>query len=364
MVRFLLGFVACLVISAISKAADVFDFETNSAVSSAKSERIGAKPVGTIAGKFSQKIDHFGKLSGQKFAQRYWINSTFASRNNDAPVIYHICGEIDAETGYFLTDYVLEWAKILGAHVVFLEHRYYGKSFPFGDLSTDHLRFLTLDNIIEDLAHFQRSIAARYKFHGKWLAVGGSYSATLAAIYRLRHPELIVGALASSAPMISGIGQMQNTPEDVEKYSSIELKGEFGRAWIFQACTTFGFWWSKDNKELISPSPELCRILFPKVKLVNYGEYNRHFYFPFISSTKNAPTNILFTYGTADVWTRLGLSKKNNKNKNISILSLRNAGHHEDLNAAKPTDSDEIKSARVRFIEEAKKWLNPKSNVN
>ena len=72
----------------------------------------------------------------------------------------------------------------------------------------------------------------------KWLSVGGSSSGTLLALYRQRHPELVVGALASSAPMISGVGSQVNSGGS--NVSSTTPNAD--RPWAYQACTTFGFW--------------------------------------------------------------------------------------------------------------------------
>ena len=115
-------------------------------------------PRTLVSGLFQQDVDHFGHSHGKKFGQRYWVESSYASQGPDAPVLLHICGEADATQGYFLNDNAIEWAKTLGAHIVYLEHRYYGKSLPFADLSSEHLQDLTLDNVIEDLAEFQKSM--------------------------------------------------------------------------------------------------------------------------------------------------------------------------------------------------------------
>ena len=84
-------------------------------------------PLALVPGEFPQNIDHFGQLSGQTFNQRYWVDSEYASQTDDAPVLYHICGEGDATQGYFLKDNAIAWAQTLGAHIVYLKHRYYGE---------------------------------------------------------------------------------------------------------------------------------------------------------------------------------------------------------------------------------------------
>jgi pimeloyl-ACP methyl ester carboxylesterase len=84
-----------------------------------------------------------------------------------------------------------------------LEHRYYGKSQPFSDLSVKNLRFLTTENALDDLADFERYAIKKYKLRGPWIAFGSSYSGSLAAYYRSKYPDLVKGALASSAPIMA-----------------------------------------------------------------------------------------------------------------------------------------------------------------
>jgi len=320
------------------------------------------EPALLVEGTFQQSVDHSGQLAGQTFAQRYWVNSDYASEAVDAPVLLHICGEGDAEQGYFLNDNALAWAQALGAHVVYLEHRYYGKSLPFADLSADHMQFLTLNNVIEDLATFQNWMAAQHGWKGKWISVGGSYSGTLSAIYRQKHPELVVGALASSAPMISGVGDSVGSSDDVASLSSIDPSDDTGaRQWVYQSCTTFGFWEANGptiDAGLQNPSSWLCQQLFGNVSLVNSDDYNKSYDSPFISAGSGAPSNILFTYGSDDVWTKIGLIQQSNTNSNIVIRVIQGAEHHYDLNLATPSDSSDVLKARAEFLELAKKWLS------
>jgi pimeloyl-ACP methyl ester carboxylesterase len=320
-----------------------------------------ATSASLIPGTFKQNIDHSGLLSGQTFDQRYWVDSEYASSSPTAPVIYHICGEGDAEQGYFLQDNAIQWAKTLGAHLVYLEHRYYGKSLPFSDLSNDHIQYLTLDNVIEDLATFQKWISTSQGWAGKWITVGGSYSGTISALYRQRHPELVVGALAASAPMISGLGQLDDGSSD-PGLSSIDPSGDTGeRQWVYQACTTFGFWEAagpSPGDAFMIPSPALCQQLFgSNAPLVNYSVYNQKYDAPFITNAPNSPSNILFTYGSDDVWTGLGLTQQTNANPAITIRLIQGAGHHFDLNPPDSSDGADVIAARAQFVALAQQWL-------
>ena len=153
----------------------------------------------TAEATYDQKLDHFNPSDTRTFRQRYFVNSTHAA-GPDAPVLYVICGEGACAYGGFLGA-PMEHARKLRARLVSIEHRYYGESRPFPQLTKETLAYLSTEQALADLAGFQESIARQNGWTGKWVALGGSYAGTLAAYYRLRHPEKVVGALASSAPV-------------------------------------------------------------------------------------------------------------------------------------------------------------------
>jgi pimeloyl-ACP methyl ester carboxylesterase len=147
---------------------------------------------------FDQKLNHKDPKS-PTFRQRFFVDSQYADRN-DSPVFYIICGEWNcAGTGSY--SYVESLAKKMKGHLVALEHRFYGESLPTTKLTPEALKHLHLEAAIEDLASFQRHMMDKRGMKGKWVAFGGSYAGTLAAFYREKHPELVEGALASSAPV-------------------------------------------------------------------------------------------------------------------------------------------------------------------
>lgn len=152
---------------------------------------------------YTQKTDHFNSNDRKTFKQRYYVDSTLVKGNPaKAPVIYYLCGESTCE-GATGVDLVNQIAKKYGAHRVALEHRYYGYSQPFATLESKNLKYLTMKQAIEDFANFQRYAQEQLGLQGKWISVGGSYPGELSAFYRMKHPELVVGALASSAPVLA-----------------------------------------------------------------------------------------------------------------------------------------------------------------
>lgn len=171
-----------------------------------------------VSDNFDQVIDHFAGVvgnassaksvtswaksmdDGKTFKQRFYINTALAT-SLDAPVFFSICGEADCTSAEDVPE-INFLAKKFGGFRVALEHRYYGKSQPFAQLTNENLKYLSVDQAIEDLASFQKYVQQKYKMTGKWIAVGGSYAGALAAFYRLKHPELVSGALSSSGPVL------------------------------------------------------------------------------------------------------------------------------------------------------------------
>jgi len=51
-------------------------------------------------------------------------------------------------------DFPLQLAEKYGVRFFVVEHRFYGKSQPFGNLSTANLKWLNSEQSLEDLANF------------------------------------------------------------------------------------------------------------------------------------------------------------------------------------------------------------------
>jgi pimeloyl-ACP methyl ester carboxylesterase len=218
------------------------------------------------------------------------------------------------------------------------------------------MQFLTLANVLEDIASFQKWISQDRKITGKWITIGGSYSGTISALYRQAHPELVVGALAASAPMVSK--PSHETDSGYDEMTSTDPKdyGDSGdRQWAYQACRDFGFWMMMSGPYFLEPSAGLCSGLFNITQRADKMAYNAAHYTPFITASANAPTHILFTNGSEDGWAKISIAESDNHNPGITVHMIQGAGHHYDLNPE--NHSAEIEAARNLFLQLARSWL-------
>jgi len=96
-------------------------------------------------------------------------------------------------------------AKQFGALAFELEHRYYGSSIPDNGLTKDKLQYLSSRQALADLAEFIKAMKKEHKLTDdqKWITFGGSYAGMLSAWARLKYPDLVAGAVASSAPVFA-----------------------------------------------------------------------------------------------------------------------------------------------------------------
>jgi hypothetical protein len=159
------------------------------------------KITAPVAGTFDQAIDHptdAAQPARGTFKQRYWYTTEFAN-GPDSPTLLYLCGEQDCDDSFMTR--LADSAKSLHASVALLEHRYYGQSKPFMPATLDDLKYLSIHNALEDIASFEAYAKSTLPLTGKWIVVGGSYAGMLAAFFRQKHPELVVGAWSSSAPV-------------------------------------------------------------------------------------------------------------------------------------------------------------------
>ncbi|KAJ1889239.1 hypothetical protein LPJ66_008143 [Kickxella alabastrina] len=158
---------------------------------------------------FDQKVDHFGLRGNSTFKQRFYINR--ASYVPGGPIYLFNSGETPALPSYLTGGQPYMLAKATGGMLIIMEHRYYGTSYPVNDMSGPNMLYLTIENSLEDIAHFVRNapkfvkdtIGVTISPQSKWVATGGSYSANIAVWLREKYPELFHAAYASSAPILA-----------------------------------------------------------------------------------------------------------------------------------------------------------------
>ncbi|OWF35753.1 thymus-specific serine protease-like [Mizuhopecten yessoensis] len=180
-----------------------------------ETRRINGLSDGQILGKpssvselfITQPLDHFDRLSqeaGETFQQRVFVNDQFYETPK-GPVFLYIGGEGTLNPMAAKAGFPAELAKPHGALIVAAEHRFYGASINDDGLKLDSLRHLSSQQALADLAEVHTYISQRYNLSRDhpWVCFGGSYAGALSAWFRVKYPHLVVGALASSAPVMA-----------------------------------------------------------------------------------------------------------------------------------------------------------------
>ncbi|EGG20413.1 peptidase S28 family protein [Cavenderia fasciculata] len=148
---------------------------------------------------YNQTLNHFDAQDSRTFMQRYYTNDAYYDYSKGGPIILYINGEGPVSSPpYQQGDGVVVYAQALGAYIVTLEHRYYGDSSPFEDLSTENLKFLSSRQALNDLAVFISDFRKNLSLSTEVVTIGGSYSGALSAWFRVKYPHITVGSVSSS----------------------------------------------------------------------------------------------------------------------------------------------------------------------
>lgn len=156
-------------------------------------------------------IDHFHNESQYEphndgtFNNRYWFDASHYKPGG--PIILFVAGEAPGDYRFPLLEkgILYQLASAHGGIGVILEHRYYGTSFPFDNISVEDARFLTTEQSLADAAYFARNVV----FPGlenenltssdaPWIVYGVSYSGGQSAFLRKLYPDVFWGGISSS----------------------------------------------------------------------------------------------------------------------------------------------------------------------
>ncbi|TFY82703.1 hypothetical protein EWM64_g1305 [Hericium alpestre] len=155
---------------------------------------------------FDQLIDHTNPGLGT-FKQRYW--HTWEFYEPGGAIVLFTPGEGNAQpyTGY-LTNATIngQIAQQNNGATIVLEHRFYGLSNPYPDLSAASLKYHTIQQAIEDLVYFAENVKLPMPGgddvvpdKAPWVLVGGSYSGALTGWTKINKPDIFWAGYASSA---------------------------------------------------------------------------------------------------------------------------------------------------------------------
>ncbi|KAJ8263385.1 hypothetical protein COCON_G00158420 [Conger conger] len=165
---------------------------------------------------FTQVLDHFNFNSqfNGTYEQRYLITDQYW-KNGHGPIFFYTGNEGDITEFAVNSGFITELAAEQGALVIFAEHRYYGNSLPFGkkdSFKNPEVGLLTVEQALADYAvmitELKRQLGAT---DCPVIVFGGSYGGMLSVYMRLRYPNIVAGALAASAPILSTAGMGAST---------------------------------------------------------------------------------------------------------------------------------------------------------
>ncbi|KAF1883193.1 hypothetical protein Lal_00003377 [Lupinus albus] len=160
---------------------------------------------------YEQTLDHFNYRpeSYTTFQQRYLINFKYwGGAKSSAPIFAYLGAEEAIDYAPSIIGFLTDNAASFNALLVYIEHRYYGKSIPFGSREEAFKNASTfgyfnsaqaIADYAEVLIHIKKTLHAK---KSPIIVLGASYGGMLATWFRLKYPHLTIGALASSAPIL------------------------------------------------------------------------------------------------------------------------------------------------------------------
>jgi len=153
---------------------------------------------------YKQKFDHFSQSDARTFQQRFLVYDGYYVPGG--PMFFTAGGESDVYGGYSHNGFQFELASRVGAFILYVEHRFYGESLPFGaenSYTLDNIKKLSVEQAMADFVDVEQYVIDLYNLPTNIpvIAWGGSYAGELVTYMRVAYPDVFHASVAGSAPI-------------------------------------------------------------------------------------------------------------------------------------------------------------------
>ena len=151
----------------------------------------------SILSTFKQVIDHSSTSPNpETFDQFYFEENDYFDKSNGIIIL-----KIGAETSELepsgKSDFIRDLAERYNGKVITIQHRFFGSSQPFKNTSIDVLKYLTVEQAVDDYAYFHDNYDSELKSI-PWLIIGGSYPGLLSAFVKKKYPDMFFASISSA----------------------------------------------------------------------------------------------------------------------------------------------------------------------